>query len=273
MVTKSPISHSTAGEGPPVVLMHGLFGAGGNLGALARALADRYTVYSLDLPNHGNSAWVEEGGPAPMAHLVGAWMQDQGLAQCAFVGHSLGGKVAMELALASPASVGALVVADIAPVDYPDGGHDSIFAALEAVSDAGVSSRKEAAGIMEQYLPEPAVVQFLLSSLRRGEDGRYDWRFNLRGLRASYEAIRRGPTASAPYKGPVLFIKGGASNYIGEQHRQRVLELFPNAQMKVMPGCGHWLHAEQPEQFNRLVGRFLDAHTAAAAGVAVSGGE
>ncbi len=263
MVAKSPIWHSSTGEGPPVILLHGLFGAGSNLGALARSLADRYRVYSLDLPNHGRSGWVEEAGPAAMATLLGEWMAEQGLASAACVGHSLGGKVMMELALAQPQRVSALVVADIAPVEYPPGGHDDIFAALEAVAAAGVRSRNEAAEVMAGYLDEPGVVQFLLMSLQRGEDGVFDWRFNLRGMRESYGEVRGGPAQGATYSGPVLFVKGGDSSYILPEHRERVLALFPNAEMKVMTGCGHWLHAEQPEQFNRIVGRFLDAHRAA----------
>ncbi|MFV8816413.1 alpha/beta fold hydrolase [Haliea sp. E17] len=263
MVAKSPIWHSTAGEGPPVILLHGLFGAGSNLGALSRSLADRFTVYSLDLPNHGRSGWVEQAGPADMAVLLGQWMEEQRLASAACVGHSLGGKVMMELALSQPQKVRALVAADIAPVEYPAGGHDSIFAALEAVAAQGVGSRNEAADIMARYLDEPGVIQFLLMSLQRGEDGVFNWRFNLRAMRDNYTAVRGAPLHRAPYAGPVLFVKGGDSSYILPEHRAQVLALFPQAEMKVMPGCGHWLHAEQPEQFNRIVGRFLDHHASA----------
>ncbi len=264
MVAKSPIWHSTAGAGPAVILLHGLFGAGSNLGALARSLSDRYTVYSLDLPNHGRSGWVDDAGPADMGELLGRWMDEQQLASAACVGHSLGGKVMMELALARPEKVRALVVADIAPVEYPDGGHDSIFAALEAVAEAGVGSRDEAGQIMARCLDEPGVVQFLLMSLQRQADGTYDWRFNLRALRENYAAVRGAPRPGRQFVGPTLFVKGGASDYILPEHREQVTALFPQAEMKVMPGCGHWLHAEQPEQFNRIVGRFIDAHATGA---------
>ncbi|TGD74728.1 alpha/beta fold hydrolase [Mangrovimicrobium sediminis] len=262
MVAKSGIWHSTTGAGPPVVLIHGLFGSAGNLGALGRDLADRYTVYSIDLPNHGRSSWVDDPGVPHMANLLRAWLDEQGLARAAFVGHSLGGKVAMQLALNEPEVVSALVAADIAPVTYPGGGHDSIFAALEAVEDAAVDSRAAAAKVMGEHLQEEGVIQFLLMSLERKAEGGYGWRFNLRELHRGYDGLRSAPEGE-PFAGPVLFVKGGESNYILPQHREQVTALFPAAQMKVMPGCGHWLHAEQPAQFNRIVGRFLDTHVAA----------
>ena len=129
------LHHTCSGDGPPVVLLHGLFGSGNNLGALARALADRRRVYSVDLPNHGRSYWLEDATLATMASAVASWMKHQGLHCAQFVGHSLGGKIAMQLALAQPQLLSALVVADIAPVDYPPH-HDAVFAALEAMAAA-----------------------------------------------------------------------------------------------------------------------------------------
>ena len=251
------INFSVAGEGPPVILMHGLFGAGNNLGALSRFLRDRYRVYSLDLPNHGRSSWLEQAGPVAMADAVTAWMDAQALAKASLVGHSLGGKVAMELALSQHRRVTGLVVADIAPVVYPSH-HTAVFAALDAVLAAGCGSREEAATIMASHLQEPDVIQFLLTSLQRGEEGRYGWRFNLEGIKRDYAAVRDAPAAGRHYPGPTLFIKGGESDYIQPEHREQVVSLFPLASVKVMPGCGHWLHAQQPVQFNGIVGRFLD---------------
>ncbi len=250
---------SRLGSGPPVLLLHGLFGSGANLGALARALQDRFTVFSLDLPNHGRSDWLEEGSLDAMAGAVAGWMQHHGLQAAALVGHSLGGKVAMELALRRPALARALVVADIAPVPYP-AHHDEVFAALDAVAAADCRSRQEAAQLMAGHLAEPAVVQFLLTSLQRRSEGTYRWRFNLEGLKRDYRMVRDAPDPAAPYRGPVLFVKGGASDYIREAHRTHILALFPRADVKVMPGCGHWLHAERPALFNGIVRRFLEQH-------------
>ena len=145
---------SRSGAGPPVVLLHGLFGAGGNLGALARALQDRFEVCSVDLPNHGRSGWSPQTDLAGMSLHLLEWMDDEALNAAAIVGHSLGGKVAMQLALEQPARVSALVVADIAPVAYPPQ-HDAVFAALQAVASAQCRSRKAAAELMHEYLEEP----------------------------------------------------------------------------------------------------------------------
>lgn len=257
----STINFSVAGDGPAVILMHGLFGAGSNLGALARSLRDRYCVYSLDLPNHGRSVWLDEAGPVALAQAVREWMVEQGLTRAALIGHSLGGKVAMELALAQPQCASALVVADIAPVVYPPH-HDAVFTALDAVVQAGCRSRDEAAEVMARHLKEPDVIQFLLMSLQRSADGSYRWRFNLDGIKRDYAAVREAPGEGRHYPGPTLFIKGGDSDYILPEHRERVLSLFPEASVKVMPGCGHWLHAQQPELFNGIVGRFLDRQLA-----------
>ena len=247
-----------SGVGPPVVLLHGLFGAGGNLGALARALQGSFAVYSLDLPNHGRSDWLQRADLAAMSDCLRQWMDEQQLPRASFVGHSLGGKVAMQLALAHSSRVAALIAADIAPVVYPPH-HDAVFTALDAVADRQCTSRQQAAELMAAHIEEEGVIQFLLMSLQRGADGVYHWRFNLEGIKTGYQAVRAAPSAEQAYRGPVLFIKGGDSGYILEEHRDIILELFPRAAVKVMPGCGHWLHAQQPRLFNSIVSRFLQA--------------
>ena len=250
------LHHTVQGEGPPVVLLHGLFGMGNNLGAIARSLAPDFTVYSVDLPNHGRSDWVPFMGLADMASHLEQWLESQGLERVDFVGHSLGGKLAMELALLSPGSVNALVVADIAPVPY-EPHHDSVFAALDAVAQSECVTRREAMAIMEGYLEEPGVAEFLLLSLTRDEQGLYRWRFNLEGLKAGYGSVREAPDGGMRYEGPVLFVKGEESDYILPEHREAITGLFPRAELKIIPGAGHWLHAQQPRLFNSIVGRFL----------------
>ncbi len=252
------INSSVAGTGPDVLLIHGLFGMGSNLGALSRALQDRYQVHSVDLPNHGRSGWLSPADIPTMARALLSWMDQKGLENIALVGHSLGGKVAMELALRNPQRVNALVVADIAPVAYP-GSHQCEFAALSAVAQAKCSTRADAQQIMEEHLNEEMVIQFLLMNLTRAEDGYYQWRFNLAEIVSGYEQLRASIKPSTPFVAPVLFIKGGDSNYILEDHRNDILKLFPAAELRIMPGCGHWLHAQEPRLFNSLVGRYLDA--------------
>jgi len=249
--------------GPHVVLLHGLFGMGSNLGALARALADGYRVHSLDLPDHGRSAWTDGTDLPRMAGAVRAWLRDAGIDRAHVLGHSLGGKVAMQLALAETGVVASLVVADIAPVRY-SGSHDAVFAALAAVEAASVGSRREAGEILRRYLEEEGVVQFLLLSLARRDDGTWGWRFNLAGLEANYPAYLDAPAASGPYRGPVLFLRGGRSPYVRDDHGAAIRRLFPAARIETLADCGHWLHAEDPERFNGLVRTFLDGHSEAA---------
>lgn len=248
---------SVAGDGPDVVLLHGLFGMGSNLGSLARALQDRYRVHSVDLPNHGHSGWLDEASLVVQAQCVAQWMEERHLHSAAFVGHSLGGKVAMQLALQEPLKVDALVVADIAPVNYA-GSHDDVFAALDAVAAQSVRSRAEAGAIMAEFIEEEMVAQFLLLSLQRADDGTYHWRFNLQGLKDNYAAVREAPELDIPYDGPTLFIAGGDSPYIKAEYHAAIQACFPSSSIAVMPDCGHWLHAQDPKTFNALVGDFLD---------------
>lgn len=244
------------GQGAAVILLHGLFGAGANMGALARALQHTFAVYSVDLPSHGRSGWLPHPDLPAMADRVRSWMDGAGLSRAHFIGHSLGGKVAMQLALGTPLRVQSLVVADIAPVLYT-AHHEAVFAALEAVAIAQCSSRGQAASVMALHLREDAVIQFLLTSLQRDTAGILRWRFDLQGIRAAYPALLAAPLAGRVYPGPVLFVKGGASDYINEQHWPIIQDFFPAAAIEIMPRCGHWLHAEQPQLFNNIVERFL----------------
>lgn len=243
---------------PSIVLIHGLFGMGSNLGGVARVLKDVFRVYSLDLPNHGKSDWVDGADIATMADCVSNWMDQQGLLHAHFLGHSLGGKVAMQLALQQPGRVDSLCVADIAPVAYPPS-HDAVLDALQAVADAGVASRSAARDIMLAFLTEDELIQFLLLSLARNAEGIYQWRFNLQELINNYDLLRAGLTMVEPFVKPVLFVKGADSDYILPQHQERIIACFPQASVKVMLGCGHWLHAQKPRLFNSIARRFFVA--------------
>ncbi|XOZ32251.1 alpha/beta fold hydrolase [Halomonadaceae bacterium KBTZ08] len=243
------------GDGPPLILMHGLFGAGDTLGGVRRRLAPEYEVHSLDLRNHGDSPHVASMSYPEMAADVLAYMDRVGLDQAHLLGHSMGGKTAMELALMAPERVHRLIVADIAPVAY-EPHHDAIQDALEALEPATVTSRREADAVLARFIDDKGVRQFLLTNLVPGEGG-FRWRMNVAGILGCYEQIMAGPSTSGDFAGPTLFVRGGASDYIQSHHQEAVQGYFPNAQLKVIPEAGHWLHAEKPDLFARICHRFL----------------
>lgn len=250
------LHHRITGEGPPLLLLHGLFGSLENLGGVAQRLADSWQIHALDLRNHGRSPHAEVFTYAAMAADVAHYLDSQGLDQVALLGHSMGGKIAMTLALQSPGRVARLIIADIAPVHYPPH-HDSILAGLEALDTAGLLSREAADAQLKPWVPEIAVRQFLLKNLVREGPGGFRWRLNLPVIRRCYHEILQGQLGLGRYDGPVLFIKGGRSDYILPSQQPAVLSCFPAAQLRVIPGTGHWLHAEKPDLFASLCRRFL----------------
>ena len=247
---------SSGGDGPDVILMHGLFGMGSNLSGLGRSLRDVCRVHLVDLPDHGRSAWTRHSDLRSMSNALAQWLQSRSIAGAHCVGHSLGGKVAMQFALDHPAAAASVVVADIAPVTYSRS-HDAIFAALNAVSTAECQSRAEADAIMSEYIEEPGVRQFLLMSLYRSQGGGYSWRFNREGLQTHYASYLQAPVVNEPYAGPALFIRGALSHYVTDAHVSDIHAAFPRASVETMADCGHWLHVEQPELFNSLVRQFI----------------
>jgi esterase len=189
-----------------------------------------------------------------MATDIVALQQQLGIGSSHLVGHSLGGKVAMQLALNYPERVQKLVIADIAPVLYTPH-HQAIFAGLQAIDLAQLQQRSAADAPLAQFVGELSVRQFLLKSLYRDDEG-FHWRFNLPVLIDSYRELLAAPHGK-PFNGPTLFIKGELSDYIVAEYEPVMRELFPNFKFKVITGTSHWLHAEKPIAFNKLVQQFL----------------
>jgi pimeloyl-ACP methyl ester carboxylesterase len=260
--------------GPRVVFVHGLFGQGRNWTTIAKGLADRHRVTLLDLPNHGSSPWTDRVDYLDMAKLVAAEFESYG-EPVTLVGHSMGGKVAMTLALRRPELLRALVVVDIAPVEYPlTGGRTddpdeeaspfgAYIAAMRAIDLTGLTTRQEADDALRTAVPSRMVRGFLLQSLVRegaGADGRWRWRLNLELLERDLERLRGfpDPGAGAHFDGPVLWIAGANSHYVLARDRPRMDELFPATRLVRIKNAGHWVHSEQPEIFLETVRRFLD---------------
>lgn len=239
------------------VLIHGLFGDADNLANIRRHLSGELNLLSIDLPDHGQSPWLEAFSLRQAVDKVVATLDDANVDKVSIVGHSLGGKVAMLLALQHPQRVDKLIAADIAPARYSRR-HDGVFAGLNNVNLQNISGRKDAESALADHISEPGVRQFLLKSLYKDNNGDWQWRFNLAGLQQNYEAIIGWPDdVDATYDGDVLFVKGGASDYLTTAHREQVARYFPNARAHVIDGTGHWLHAEKPQAFNAVVEKHL----------------
>lgn len=246
-----------SGQGTtPLLLIHGLFGSLENLGAIARQLGEHFDIYSIDLPNHGRSFHTETTGLHSMCEQVVQWMDEQRLEQVHVFGHSLGGKVGMELALQHPERVNQLIVVDIAPVHYPPH-HDGVFAGLLSFDPRSIGSRAEADSLLLKYVEETPVRSFLLKNLVRSEQGGFEWRMNLSVIHANYEKMIQGNVSGKVFNGQTLFLKGGNSDYIQEKYRDEILARFPKATSKVIANTGHWLHAEKPEVVSKIALKFL----------------
>ena len=238
------------------MLIHGLFGSLDNLGQLARPLSEHCRVISVDLRNHGTSFHSDEMSYPQQGADVLALLDHLTLDKVSLVGHSMGGKVAMQVAKLAPARVDRLVVADIAPVAYPHARHQNVFAGLNATLANPPQSRAEAEALLAQYVEIPGVRQFLLKSFAKTEAG-WAWRFNVPALERNYANIMGWPDDQTRFEGPTLFIKGGDSDYVQPQYTETVMAQFPAAKARVIAGTGHWLHAEKPVLFNKLVVDFL----------------
>ncbi len=208
MQQNSILNFKEQGQGPAVILIHGLFGSLDNLGLLARALCEHYRVISVDLRNHGASFHSSEMSyPAQAADIL-ALMDRLEIAEATLIGHSMGGKVGMQLAKLAPARVSRLVVADMAPVAYPHSRHQNVFAGLNATLRTPPQNRSEAEAMLAQHIELAGVRQFLLKSFAKGEYG-WGWRFNVPALEQNYANIMGWPEDESRFEGPVLFIKGG----------------------------------------------------------------
>lgn len=270
----------TLGEtGPRVVFLHGLFGQGKNWTTVAKGLTDRHRVTLLDLPNHGHSPWTDRVDYLDMADLVAAELASYG-EPVALVGHSMGGKVAMTLALRRPELLRALVVVDIAPVEYPlQGGRTddedeeaspfaAFIAAMKAMDLGSLETREDADTALRSAVPSRMVRGFLLQSLVRegvGGGGGWRWRLNLDLLERDLGELRGFPDApdGATFDGPVLWIAGSTSHYVLPEDRERMDALFPSTRLVRIKHAGHWVHSEQPEVFLQTLRIFLDAVDAA----------
>ena len=251
-ITHSPDGAETA---PPLVVAHGLFGSGRNFNTLGRKLAQGRRVILVDMRNHGESPWDADVSYAAMADDLARVVQGAG-GRAVVLGHSMGGKATMALALTRPELLAGVVVADIAPVTYGHT-HQPFIEGMLAMDLSLVAKRSDADPLLAGTVENPMLRSFLLQNLVI-EDGRARWRLNLEALRDGMPDLIGWPAdLDAVYEGPSLFIYGGASEYMDAGTESHVRGLFPAADFSDIPGAGHWLHAEQPVEFLGAVQTWL----------------
>jgi pimeloyl-ACP methyl ester carboxylesterase len=246
------IVHGDPQSGPGLLIAHGLYGSARNWGVIAKRLSEARCVVAVDMRNHGDSPWFDSHGYDDMAgdlsevigHLGGAWD---------VLGHSMGGKAAMALALSRPDLVRRLIVADIAPVAY-DHSQMQYIEAMKAVDLSQVEKRSDAQAQLEG-VDDPQLRAFFLQSL---DLKARKWRLNLDVLAAEMPKILSFPQFETAFDGPALFLSGALSHYVDRAYRPEIKRLFPNAQFAKIPGAGHWLHAEKPREFEAAVHHWLE---------------
>ncbi|KXJ49741.1 MAG: acyl-CoA esterase [Colwellia sp. Phe_37] len=249
------LNYQQLGSGKDIILIHGLFGRLENLNMVAKALSESYRVTSVDVRNHGDSFHSELMDYPSMAKDIVVIMQHLAIESAIVLGHSMGGKIAMELALTYPERLDKLIVADIAPVEYPPH-HNQIIDGLKAIDLSSVKGRKDADKQLANYVDNLSVRQFLLGNLT-SKNGQFVFKCDIENIDKNYPNIMRTYQGSNTYSGPTLFIKGANSDYILPEHRAEIVRLFPQSRARVIQGAGHWLHAEKTIAFNRSVTSFL----------------
>lgn len=248
------ITHGTATDKPPLLIAHGLYGSARNWGVIAKRLSDERLVVAVDMRNHGHSPWTDSHSYPELAEDLAEVVAAHG-GQMDVIGHSMGGKAAMMLALNHPASVNRLLVADIAPVAYT---HSQIqfIEAMRSIDLTTLQRRSEAEDQLAAAGVEPALQSFFTQSL---DIPNRRWRLNLDALADQMPNVMSFPQTNAVWPGSVLFLSGASSDYVDPKYRPQVRARFPQARFAKIPGAGHWLHAEKPREFEATARIFLNA--------------
>ena len=252
------LAHETYGEKgqPKLLLVHGLFGSGRNWRAIAKRLSSDFQVTTVDMRNHAGSFWSDEMNYPAMAQDLEGVIERLG-APVMVMGHSMGGKAAMVLALSRPELVERLIIADIAPVHYTHS-HSHFIEAMQAMDLSQIQKRSDVGEALSQSVDEPALRAFFAQSVEITPQGAR-WMLNLEVLKASMDDILSFPDVSGSYDKRTLFVGGAQSDYINDNAREIIKPLFPNARFAKLKNAGHWLHADQPKAFIQTLQVFCKA--------------
>ncbi|MFK7923357.1 MAG: alpha/beta fold hydrolase [Bacteroidia bacterium] len=250
------LNFKSFGNGPALIILHGLFGSLDNWVTHARQLAQTHSVYLIDQRNHGKSPHDSQWDYETMAEDLESFMDQQGIYQASLLGHSMGGKAVIQFAMLFPERIEKLIVADMAPKAYPPH-HTEILETLVSIDLSQFESRQAVGSFMEPRIPELGVRQFLLKSLGRDEQKAFRWKFNLAVIYKNYHRILDAIELNFPFEGPTLFISGGKSPYVRPEDHEMILAGFPQAKFSVIEQAGHWLHADSPTEFLQEINAFL----------------
>jgi esterase len=244
-----------AGKGTPLLILHGLFGSSDNWFSLSKVLAERFRVFTIDQRNHGQSPHTPEHNYEVLTTDLEEFVKQHDLQKLIVLGHSMGGKTAMNFALRNQGNISKLIVVDIMPKAYPIH-HDRILEGLKSIDISQLKNRAEADLQLQKYVPQPGVRQFLLKSLTRNDDGTFEWRIHLQALIENIGAMGSSLVFTGRFDGPTLFIKGASSNYYAPGDEQIVSKYFPNTTWVTLD-TGHWVQAEKPKEFAEAVLNFI----------------
>lgn len=236
--------------------MHGVFGSSDNWQTLGKGFSKQFKTYLIDLRNHGKSPHSNLFNYDVMVDDVVELMSDERIEKAHFLGHSMGGKVAMTLATKHSEKIKKLIVVDIAPKVYPPH-HQQIFEGFHAVDIASLESRKQADERMSKVISHIGIRQFILKNLARDDNGGFHWKLNLDAIERAADQVGVGLESNVHFDGDTLFIAGGKSNYILPEDHEAIQRHFPNASIETIQGAGHWVHAEKPNELLARVMHFL----------------
>lgn len=246
------------GKGDPVIILHGLFGLSDNWVTHAKKMATHFSVFLPDLRNHGQSPHSPTFSYAAMADDLHEFIEKHKLEKPVIIGHSMGGKVAMWFALEYPEMVEKLIVVDISPVKYPDrDAHFDIISAMMSVNFDAIHSREEINELLKQPIRSEMTRLFIMKNLYRKTRNTFDWRLNLQAISNNMDYVFGGIEVPGVFNKETLFIRGGKSDYIKEEHFDIIRKLFPKVEIKTIEHASHWVHVDAPEEICAIFGEFL----------------
>ena len=252
------LNYKSFGQGPPLIIVHGLFGTLDNWQTIAKQFGSAYSVFLIDQRNHGRSPHVDGlFNYKILAEDLKDFLEQNWIYKTSLIGHSMGGKTILQFATEYPEMIDKMVVVDIGPKSY-QGGHETVLEALAAVPVETLADRQQAEQILSSKIGEMGTVQFLLKNLSRKKEGGFEWKMNLKNLVENYSNILAAIDIPEPCMVETLFVRGGNSDYLTDSDYPLLKQQYPNGTIATIEGAGHWVHADKPQELYTLASQFLN---------------